>query len=189
MMTRSTGQEIVIQISTIEQIFNPPDVNPFSERETDVLGEAALNRAVRQLQARGWRHKKGTRLLIQLPADQITPGLQLQVQAAVRRYCAAKIEDNLLQIQLSRRQSLVGLVMVTLILVVIGAIGYLLFASILANASEIIQGVFVGIMCVFTWVILWDPMEKLLFDWVAPSLENRTLRGIMDLDTVVESQS
>jgi hypothetical protein len=36
------------------------------------------------------------------------------------------------------------------------------------------------------WVILWDPMEKLIFDWVTPALENRNLHGIMDMDLVVE---
>jgi hypothetical protein len=29
-------------------------------------------------------------------------------------------------------------------------------------------------------------MEKLIFDWVTPALENRSLRGIMDMELVVE---
>ena len=42
---------------------------------------------------------------------------------------------------------------------------------------------------VFVWVVLWDPMEKLLFDWVSPAMENRILRGIMDMTIVVEPQA
>ncbi len=47
-MPASTGRDIVIRLDTISQLFNAPDVNPFSDEEVDVLGEPALLRAVRR---------------------------------------------------------------------------------------------------------------------------------------------
>jgi len=181
-----TKQDVVLKLNAIDELFNAPDVNPFAENEIDVLGEAALPHAVRQMLARRIRHWHEARLVIQLPPDQITSDLQAQAQAAVRRFCTAKIEDNRLTIRLSRVRSAIGLAMVTIISVVVIAVAWLLFKTIFAAVSDTVGVVVAASISVFVWVILWDPMEKLIFDWVTPALENRNLRGIMDMDLVVE---
>jgi hypothetical protein len=180
-------QDVVLKLNAIGELFNAPDVNPFAENEIDVLGEAALPHAVRQMLARRIRHWHEARLVIQLPPDQITPDLQTQTQAAVRRFCAAKIEDNRLTIRLSRVRSAIGLAVVTIISIAVMAAAWLLFSTILASeANSTIAALVVASISVFVWVILWDPMEKLIFDWVTPALENRILRGVMDMELVVE---
>jgi hypothetical protein len=87
-------QDVVLKLNTIGELFNAPDVDPFSENAIDVLGEAALPHAMRQMLARRIRHWHEARLVIQLPPDQITTDLQAQAQAAVRRFCTARIEEN-----------------------------------------------------------------------------------------------
>jgi len=188
-MDKPGEHELKVHIATIDQLFNAPDLNPFSEREADVMGEPALVRVVRKQVARGLRSWKGTRLVIILPQDQITPDLQVQVSEAIRRYATAKIDDNKLQIRLSRTRGLLGLVISGLI----AAVGILLISfiinNLLASASSTAKGILAGFMSVFTWVLLWDPMEKLLFEWVSPSLESRTLRKMMDLEIVIQPES
>ncbi len=180
-------QDVVLKLNTIGELFNAPDVNPFAENEIDVLGEAALLNAARQMLARRIRHWHEARLIIQLPPDQITPELQAQTQTAVRRYCTAKIADNQLTIRLSRIRSAIGLAVVTIISLAVMGVAWLLFSTILAaQAGSTIAALVVASISVFVWVILWDPMEKLIFDWVSPALENRILRGIMNMDLVVE---
>lgn len=180
------NQDVVLKLNTIGELFNTPEVNPFSENAIDVLGEAALLNATRQMLARRIRHWHDARLVIQLPPDQITPNLQTQTQAAVNRFCTAKIEDNRLTIRLSRVRSSIGLVMVTIISVTVIVAGWLLFNTIFAAASQTIGALAAACISVFVWVILWDPMEKLLFDWVQPALENRILHGIMNMELVIE---
>jgi hypothetical protein len=87
-----------------------------------------------------------------------------------------------LQIRLSRVRSLIGLGMVTVISVVIIALAYLLFNSVFEGAPDMVKGIVAASISVFVWVILWDPMEKLLFDWVQPSQENRILRKLQGVD-------
>ena len=181
-----TEQDVVLKLNAIDELFNAPDVNPFTENEIDVLGEAALPHAVRRMLARRIRHWHEARLVIQLPPDQITPDLQAQTRDAVRRFCTAKIEDNRLTIRLSRVRSAIGLAMVTIISVAVIVVAWLLFNTIFATVSDTAGVVVAASISVFVWVILWDPMEKLIFDWVTPALENRHLRGIMDMDLVVE---
>jgi hypothetical protein len=184
---RPSSHDIVIRIDSLEQIFNAPDLNPFSERDIDVLGEAALLRMVKRLLAKGWRRRQDSRLVFELPPDQITPDLQTQVGEAVRRYCLAKIEDNALVIRMSRNLALVELGLVALILVGLALVGAWLWGPISANATEAVQGVLIGLAGVFVWVVLWDPMEKLLFEWVQPAQENRILHGLMELEILVKA--
>ena len=179
-------QDVVLKLNTIDELFNAPDVNPFAENEIDVLGEAALLNAVRQMLGRRIRHWQEARLVIQLPFDQITPDLQTQTQAAVRRYCTAKIEDNRLNIRLSRVRSAIGLAIVTIVSIAVIILAWLLFNTIFAAAAQTIGALVAACISVFVWVILWNPMDKLLFDWVQPARENRILRGIMGMDLVVE---
>jgi hypothetical protein len=107
----------------------------------------------------------------------------------VRRYGAAKTEDNRLTIRLSRMRSLLGLAMTTVITIIAIVVAYLLLKSVLANASQFAQTVVIAGVSIFAWVILWDPMEALLFNWVAPYLENRILRKLMDVPIAIEPQS
>jgi hypothetical protein len=179
-------QDVILKLNTIGELFSAPEVNPFAENEIDVLGEAALPHAARQMVARRIRRWREARLVIQLPPDQIGPDLQAQTRAAVQRYCAAKIEDNRLTIRLSRVRSAIGLIIVTVISLVVLAAALLLFSTILAEANSTAAALVMACVSVFVWVILWDPLEKLLFDWVQPHLENRILRGIMGMELVVE---
>jgi hypothetical protein len=188
-MATSPARDIVIRLDSIDQLFNAPDLNPFSEEEVDVLGEPALLRAVRRLLAHRVRNWEGMRLILELPADQISPGLEQQTQDALHRYSDAKIEDNHLTIRLSRNRSLLGLGMVTVISIVVIGLAYLLLNSIFAAAPDSVKTLLAASISVFVWVILWDPMEKLLFDWVQPHMENSILRRIPTLDIVIRPKS
>jgi hypothetical protein len=188
-MPTAPSNDIVIRLDTIDQLFNAPDINPFSDEEVDVLGEPALLRAVRRLQAHRIRSWEGVKLILELPPDQITPDLAARTHAALQRYSAAKIEDNRLQIRLSRVRSLIGLAIVTAISIIIIAVAYLLFNTVFVAASDTAKGVVAASISVFVWVILWDPMEKLLFEWVEPRMENNILRKLQDINIVVRSKS
>src|SRR5512135_2550523 len=129
-------QDVVLKLNAIGELFNAPDIDPFSENAIDVLGEAALPHASRQMLARRIRHWHEARLVIQLPPDQITPDLQAKTQAAVKRYCTAKIADNRLTIRLSRVRSAIGLALVTIISAIVVGVAWLLFTTIFAAQAD-----------------------------------------------------
>ena len=108
-------------------------------------------------------------LVVALPADQITPDLVPQLAAAIHRYCAARIEDNLLRIRHSRLQHSVGLAIVFSVVVAAILLVVVLVAVVFTDLSALAQGMIAGAVCVFSWVILWDPLEALLFEWVEPT--------------------
>lgn len=188
-MAASTGNQVVIEVESVDQIFNAPDVDPFSKSESIILGEAALERILTQLQVHPLQSWDGAQLVVRLPETAITPSLDLRLGEAIRRYCAARIEDNHLKIRLSRRQHMVGMIAVTttVLIVIVGA--YLLFTTVLAGVSTDIMTLVAASISVFAWVILWDPLEALLFDWAPPARENRALAHVMDMRVVVQSRS
>ena len=188
-MSISSTRDLIIRLDTIDQLFNAPDVNPFSDEEVDVLGEPALLRAIRRLLARRERNWEEMRLILELPADQITPGLEQQTETALRRYSDAKIEDNRLTIRLSRTRSLIGLGMVTVISILVIIIAYLLLTSVFSRAADSVKAIIASSVSVFVWVSLWGPLEKLLFDCVQPHMENNILRKIPTLDIVIRPKS
>ena len=184
----SAAHDIVVRMDTVDHVFNAPAVNPFSDHAMDVLGELAVTRIRRQLLAHPARYRSGARLVIQLPAGQITPGLQAQTRDAVGRYVDAKIADNALTVRLSRRLGGIGLLIVLGVAVGVLGLSSLMLAGPLANASEDVRGLLVAFVGILAWVMLWDPLSKLLFEWVGPRLQNGVLRKIKAMTIEVEPQ-
>lgn len=184
-MTPQSKQDIAIDVATPDQLFNAPPINPFSERDVELVGESGLSFIVRQLQAhrRNWQH---LRLVVRLPPDQITPGFEPRLVEAMRRYCRAKIVDNALEIHLIRVRSGVGLGILGAIVVAIIAVAYFLFTGVLAGASQAAQFVVAGTISLFSWVTLWDVLEALIFNPIPLLRETATLRKLVDLEIVVE---
>ena len=187
-MAENSQEPIVLRVDTVEQIFNAPDANPFAEGEGNILGEAALDRLLLQQQVQPQRDLASLPLVVELPADQITPDLEPQLAAAIKRYCAARIEDNLLDIRHSRLQHSVGLAIVVGVVVAATLLVAVLTTTVLADISALAQGLIAGALCVFSWVIVWDPLEALLFDWVEPTRANRVFAQIQKMRVTVRAQ-
>jgi hypothetical protein len=179
---------LIVEVETVDQIFNAPDANPFAAAESAVLGQAALDRVLTRLQVEPLRNWEGAQLIVRLPAEQITPDQQPHLAAALRRYCAAQIAENRLQVRLSRKQHLFGMTVVTLIVLAVIALAFVLYRTVLADAPTSVLTLIAASISVFAWVILWDPLEALAFDWVAPRRENNVLHRIMKMDLVVRRQ-
>jgi hypothetical protein len=184
-MNMHASADIVIRIDTIDQLFNDPAIDPFSEKPSIILGKAALAHAIRQELGRGLR---GRRLIIQLPPDQIGPGLQQQVANAVRKYAEAKRADNEASIRISRWRSLVGLIMA--IIIAFGLLAFLGLAirTVFASASDAVTGILAGLVTIFIWSTVWNPWDRLVYEWIEPWLENRILNNITMMDIVVQPE-
>lgn len=184
-MAASENDPVVLTVDSVGQLFNAPDANPFVNDEATVLGEAAFDRLVRRQLVERRSDLAGSPLVVSLPAEQVTPELEPQLAAAIRRYCDSRIEDNRLTIRHSRLQHGLGLGLVFLLVLLVAAVAYLLLVTVFADSSAVVQGIVAGLVCVFTWVILWDPLEALLFEWVEPARENRVLEKIRQMPVSV----
>lgn len=185
-VSASDTQGITLSLTTLDQLFNDPQVNPFSEKEVEVRGESGMSYLLHELQGRR-RDGQDLRLTVLLPPDQITADLQPSLSQAIHRYCQARIESNMLDIHLIRARSSTGLGILLAIVVILIAAAYLLLTQVAPDAPPAIQAVIVSTICLFAWVSLWDPLEALLFNPLVPMRENRLLRRILDMNVQVES--
>lgn len=187
-MSIHNGSDLVIVLTSPDQLFNAPPVNPFSEKDVDVLGESGLTLIVRQMQAHR-RDGKYTRLIIRLPPEGITPGLEQQVADALHRYCKAKIEANSVAMRLMRVRSGVWLAILGAIVIAIVAAAYVVFTTVFSDTPQPAIYLVAGIISLFSWVTLWDVLEALIFNPLPMQRENSDLRAIIDLDVVIVSDT
>lgn len=176
--------DIVVRLNAPDQLFNAPPVNPFSEKEIEVQGDSGIDYIVQQLQAhrRDWRNMH---LVVQLPANHLSPGFDRQLTDALHRYCRARIARNALQTHLIRVNSIVVLgILMAIVLAMILTL-YVLFSTILSGADQVIQFLIAGVVSLFAWVSLWDPLEAFLFNPLPRLKESAILRRIMALEVQV----
>ncbi len=180
--------DILVRVDTVDQLFNAPAIDPLSDKPAVLLAEPALAHAVRQELGRGLRDWRGRCLVIQLPADQITPSLAPQLVAGVRRYAAAKIAENKNIMRISRWRSFVGLIIAIGIVLALVLIATALNATLLAGASDGAKAALAGLLTIFIWATVWNPWDRLIYEWNEPFLENRILRSVDSMEIVVDAE-
>jgi hypothetical protein len=187
-MSPNASIDVLIRIDTIDQLFNDPAIDPFSDKPSVIIGEAALRYSIRQKLGRGLRDWSGKRLIIQLPPDQITPGLQAQVVNAVRRYAETKRAENEVSIRVSRNRSLVGLMIAIGIAIVLVVLLTIATNTLFANSSDAVKVLLTGLVTIFIWSTVWNPWDRLIYEWIEPWLENRILHSITTMEIVVQPE-
>lgn len=169
--------QITVRIDTPAALFEAPDVNPFSTLESDILGEAALVRVAKRLRAPASKHVLS--LIIILPVEQITPGLDARIRQAIDRFTTLRIEENDLEAATRRGHGWKGLLLALAGSALLGLIAFAIVT--LADLSEAVTRGVVGFVAIVIWVILWTPIETLAFDWIPRAKENAILRRIRSL--------
>jgi hypothetical protein len=187
-MVASASADILISIDTIDQLFNGSSINPFSDKPIVILGEAGLPYTIHKELGRGLRNWQGKRLVIQLPPDQIKPDLQQQVIKAVKKYAKAKIAQNYASIRISRWRSIIGLCLAILIASALLLILLITTQTLLSSASDTVIGITTGLVTIFIWATVWNPWDRLVYEWIEPWRENRILRSLIDMEIVVQPE-
>jgi len=157
------GQELVVRVSEIRDLFTAPDTDPLAQHEGEVMGEPALLRVARELMA-ARRMSGAHKLVVQLPADKIEPGLAERAQAWPVRYCTLKLEDNDAQLRVMRREA-AGLMLRGLLILTVCMDMSSVFRSetIIFRPPRINSTLGEG-FDVIGWVTRWRPVEAFVFN-------------------------
>jgi hypothetical protein len=184
-VSAQSSTDVIIRIDTIDQLFNAPSSDPFSDKPAVILGEPALQHCVRQELKHRSHNWQGKRLVIELPADQVTSDVTARTPEAIRRYAAAKRLDNDALVRISRTRALVGLgVAIGIAAALLVVVGVAL-STFLASISDLAKAAITGVVTIFCWATVWNPWDRLVYDWVEPWMENRILRSIATMEIVV----
>jgi hypothetical protein len=179
---------IVLPLNKIDEVFTAPDVNPFSTYEVDILGQTAMD-CIEKRVTRQWPRKpRSVHVTLQLPADQITPGMGETTRAAVQRYCAKKIEGNQVHRQVVIQRSLRQLAYAGLGSLVALGIIVLLSLGPFGMLPESLRGILIVLSGLAIGVFTFDAVWSVAFDWV-PFVQDNTVHTIMmGMDLSIEQQ-
>ena len=187
-MNTDKTKEFTVRLDSIDYLFIAPEVAPFSEKETELLGESALMRVMKKMEPGFFRRRDKVHLNILLPPEKLTPSLPNQVDAALDRFCEARITDNKLRI---RRTIWVGLRSLPFGLIFLGismALSAMFDSQALTFIPERLNRLLGEGFVVIGWIALWNPVGTFLYDWVPFWRENQVYRYMKTMDINLQPQ-
>jgi len=185
-MSDTLVKEMEVKLRTIDQLFVAPDRDMFSELEVELFGESAAERILKKLQPGFWKKSGTLRLIVRLPKDQIKPGLDQKVMKAIDRFVEIRTQDNNMAIRNERWNGVRGLVMALVIGAILIGLGALLGNTILAKASSTVVSFLYAIISLTIWVIIWNPLDSLIFSWIPFSRANQIMAFLAKCEIIIK---
>jgi hypothetical protein len=174
--------DLYLPLRRIEHLFDAPRLDPFAAEQESYDSRPGLERMVRAVQRA--KPRATLSVTVGLPADAITPGLEERARAALSRECRRRIatlEDDLDGVRrLGIRTLLWGLFAVLFINGSVGAIGT-------TEPGSIEDALSTGLQTV-AWVVLWVPINLLIYDLWYYRRDRRAYRKLRDLALTVVPQ-
>jgi hypothetical protein len=185
-MSDTLVKEIVMKLRDIDQLYKAPDQDIFSELEVEVFGESGMERVQKKLQPGFWKKSGVLRLVILLPKEKIKPDLADKVMRAIDRYVELSTADNKIAARSERWKGFRALLMSLAV-----SIGLVVLASILANIiptkipDEVVY-FFYAILSLIIWVIIWNPLDTLVFEWIPFARANQILAYTAKAEIIIK---
>ena len=149
---------IDLELNTIEDLFVVPDYNPFDPQNRTQSGMDEI-----LVQVRNMSLKDPLKIRIKLSSSAKTAQAEQLVMGAWNRYCSFKIrecEQSIDQLQDQGKIDLVWALSISIILI-LGAF----FTSKLLFLPEFIRYFLETGMGIIAWVLLWPPLDSILYEW------------------------
>lgn len=179
-MPDPSSNDISLHLQKIEDLFVDPDTNPFENPNLGISGiQTILNELHKQ------RLADTLRLTIYLPADEISPGLVERTREALQRYCAFQAANSDVEVQNTRldgRRALGAGIIESLVFIVLAVLGYSLSSSQGITPLGILGTLIGGFFILAAWVIIWTPVDTLIYYWRPAWREARKYRLIAKAD-------
>ena len=178
--TRRAGEDVVVALYRPAELLS---VEPEAMLERDARLESGADEIVNELLGRS-RVQRRARIVVTLPADQITDGVADTLHVALRRYCEARLARVQRETELAWRQGLRSLGSGSILFVV----GLLLSAGFLEpDVPEFWQNLLGnGVFLVIGWVGLWYPLDLLFFARQPLKREALIVKAISRMPLLVE---
>jgi hypothetical protein len=165
-------------------LFNAPLVNPLSPAIPEVLGISGAEYVLHQLQTK--RHVKAKALQLVLPTDKAAPGLAERTRQALQRYAECRIEEQQALAQETRRHGWRLTAVAIFLLAFFLALSQIFASDITEGMRPLLRKTLEYGFEIVGWVMLWYPIEVLVFQPIATKHNIAALRRLMALRVVVE---
>ena len=162
---------VTLHLRSLDDLFRTPDIDPFSEWYQPYSMEPAIEYVLARV-GDGLRTDH-LDLTICLPPGGIEADTAAKLRTAVDRYCDARL---VAVEEASRRNNWRGWMMLVVALFLVNAILFL--SQRLDDAGFVTLSVVAEGLSIAAWMLLWHPMEALVFNRWDFRLDRRALRTI-----------
>ena len=177
---RSREHEITIRLRAVRELFEPPPVDPTTSSPPLRL-RSGIDELLNELGARRLRDVTGA--AIELPASELTPGVEEWVRRMIVSYCEVRLRETANELLAFRHDAYRAL-----------GIGMFLFfaglwvSTVLSSNSEplLIREFFGGgVAVVIAWIGAWYPLDTLI-NYTRPYRQTRkVLEALSGMPVVV----
>ncbi|MGH3340225.1 MAG: hypothetical protein ACRDPL_15565, partial [Propionibacteriaceae bacterium] len=177
---RRVGEDIIVALDRPAELLS---VKPEAMLEREARIEPGVDEIVNELLGRS-KVQRRARVVVTLPAEQITDGIAETMHTALRRYCEARQARVQRETEVVWRQGLRSLGSGSVLFVV----GLLLSAGFLEpDVPQFWQDLLGnGVFLVIGWVGLWYPLDLLFFARQPLKREARIVEAISRMPLVVQ---
>ena len=178
---RSGGEDVIVALDRPAELLS---VEPVAMLERDARIEPGADEIVNELLGRS-KVQRRARIVVTLPAEQVTAGIAETLQTALHRYCEARLARVQREIEVAWRQGLRSLASGSILFVV----GLLLSTGFLEpDVPQFWQDLLGnGVFLVIGWVGLWYPLDLLFFARQPLKREAQIVEAISRMPLVVQA--
>ena len=178
---RSGGEDVIVALDRPAELLS---VEPVAMLERDARIEPGADEIVNELLGRS-KVQRRARIVVTLPAAQVTAGIAETLQTALHRYCEARLARVQREIEVAWRQGLRSLASGSILFVV----GLLLSTGFLEpDVPQFWQDLLGnGVFLVIGWVGLWYPLDLLFFARQPLKREAQIVEAISRMPLVVQA--
>ena len=149
---------INLELKSIEDLFLEPEFNPLDSESRSQSGIAELMEQVRDL-----NKKEPLKINIFFTSPPDDADMETLANKAINRFCSVKIrecEQAIYELRSQGKRDFVSALLLSLILV-LGEY----FAVQLRFLPEFLTYLLATGFGIIAWVVLWPPLDKLLYEW------------------------
>lgn len=181
-LRRRRDVEIRLPLLSLANLFVPPELDPFSPEYESYGDRSGIDVIAARLKGESLRSR--FRAVVELPPDELEPGVEQQAGDAVRRYCRAKLAGTERDLREVTRHGIRALLVGLVAVLVLNAVARPLETSGDALLELLAEG-----LQITSWVILWVPIGLLVYDRWYYSRDRKIYERLQDLEISVVARA
>lgn len=179
-MRKGERRVVAINLETVDELFLVPNFNPFDPKSRYQSGIDELIALVRKQSFR-----QPLKIYINIQSRPNDNEFKSEIKNALSRYCSVKISECEQEIQQIKSQGRRDLVWAFTL-----SFGFLLgafFTSQLSILPELIIYLISTGLGILAWVVLWPPLDGLLYEWRPCRRSQRIYQRIQAADVEINT--
>ena len=175
--------ELVLPLTEIAQLFNAPQIEPLSPSPPEVLGISGVDYLLSLLHL-DKKLQRARKLLLQLPPGKTTVALATQTTRALHRLAEWRIEQQRRELRDTYRYGWKAAGMAVVILATCLALSSLFTSDLTGGMRPLIRKTFEYGFEIVGWVILWHPIDVLVFAPLSIRARIASLQTLAEVEVV-----